>query len=113
MKKVLREPLVHFLLLGACLFLVYGRMSKPRTGDEPGRIIVTQGQIKNLIDGFTRAWQRPTTPDELAELVRDRVREEVYCREAVALGLDQDDTIIRRRLRQKMEFLSDDVTGPS
>lgn len=60
---------------------------------------------------FTRTWQRPPTTEELEGLIRDRVREEVYCREAMALGLDKDDTIIRRRLRQKMEFLTDDLVA--
>jgi hypothetical protein len=72
---------------------------------------VTQGQIENLVSGFAKAWQRPPTSEELAGLVRDLVREEVYCREAMALGLDKDDTVIRRRLRQKMEFISDDIAA--
>jgi hypothetical protein len=72
---------------------------------------VTQGQIENLVSGFAKAWQRPPTSEELAGLVRDLVREEVYCREAIALGLDKDDTVIRRRLRQKMEFISDDIAA--
>ena len=108
MKRVLREPLLHFLLLGAAVFAAYGLLSK-RGSAEPGRIVVTQGQVASMALGFTRTWQRPPTTDELEGLIRDRVREEVYCREAMALGLDKDDTIIRRRLRQKMEFLTDDL----
>ena len=111
MKQILREPLVHFLLLGAGLFMAYGLISKPGSSDGPGKIIVTQGQIEHLVSAFAKAWQRPPTPEELAGLVRDRVREEVYCREAMALGLDKDDTVIRRRLRQKMEFVSDDIAA--
>ena len=64
-----------------------------------------------MATGFAKTWQRQPTPEELAGLVRDRVREEVYCREAIALGLDREDTIIRRRLRQKMEFVSDDIAA--
>jgi hypothetical protein len=109
-KRIISEPLVHFLLLGAGLFMAYGLMSKPDSGDG-SRINVTQGQIDQLVSGFAKAWQRPPTPEELAGLVRDRVREEVYCREAMALGLDKDDTVIRRRLRQKMEFISDDIAA--
>src|SRR5688572_6293676 len=113
MKRALREPLVHFALLGAALFLAYGLLRKPRGGgDGPGPIVVSQGQIRSLVDGFTRAWQRPPTPDELSSLIQDRVREEVYCREAMAMGLDKDDTIIRRRLRQKIEFISADIASP-
>ena len=109
MKTFVREPLVHFLLLGAVLFIAYGLVSKPSDG--PGKITVTHGQIENLVSGFAKAWQRPPTSEELAGLVRDLVREEVYCREAMALGLDKDDTVIRRRLRQKMEFISDDIAA--
>ena len=111
MKKLLREPLLHFLLLGAGLFIAYGLMSKPGRSDAPGKIVVTVGQVETLAAGFARTWQRPPTDKELAGLVRDRVREEVYYREAIALGLDKDDTVIRRRLRQKMEFVSDDIAA--
>jgi len=111
MKTFVREPLVHFLLLGAVLFIAYGLVSKSGSSDGPGKITVTQGQIENLVSGFAKAWQRPPTSEELAGLVRDLVREEVYCREAMALGLDKDDTVIRRRLRQKMEFISDDIAA--
>jgi hypothetical protein len=111
MKRIIREPLVHFLVLGAGLFLAYSLFSKNGSRAEPGKIVVTQGQIEHLVDGFTRAWQRPPAPEELAGLVRDQVREEVYCREAMAMGLDQDDTVIRHRLRQKLEFVSDDIAA--
>lgn len=110
MKRLLKEPLLHFLLLGALIFGAYGMVSK-RSTTEPGQIVITQGQIENMAAGFTRTWQRPPTPEELTGLVRDRVREEVYCREAIAMGLDKDDTVIRRRLRQKMEFVSDDIAA--
>lgn len=110
MKRIAREPLVHFLLLGAAIFAAYHWLPTRRSG-EPGKIVITQGQVEHLATGFARTWQRPPTAEELAGLVRDRVREEVYCREAKALGLDQDDTIIRRRLRQKMEFVSDDIAA--
>jgi hypothetical protein len=112
MRRILKEPLLHFLVLGAAIFVAYGWVSKP-TQDEPGKIIVTQGQIEHLATGFAKTHQRPPSADELAGLVRDRVREEVYYREAMALGLDRDDTIIRRRLRQKMEFVSDDIAAQS
>jgi hypothetical protein len=110
MKTLVREPLLFFLVLGAGLFAVYHLVAK-RDGDRPSNIVVTQGQIDQLVSGFTKAWQRPPTQGELAGLIRDRVREEIYCREAMAIGLDKDDTIIRRRLRQKMEFVSDDIAA--
>ena len=64
-----------------------------------------------MVIGFSRTWQRPPTREELEGLIRDRVREEVYYREAVAMGLDQDDPVIRRRLQQKLEFVTDDVAA--
>ena len=108
MKALLREPLLHFLVLGAAVFAAYGLVSKGGR-EEPGRLVVTKGQVESMVVGFTRTWQRPPKPEELEGLIRDRVREEVYYREAMALGLDKDDTIIRRRLRQKLEFLTDDL----
>jgi len=106
--KILREPLLHFILLGAAIFAVYGFVSRHRT-DKPGEIVVTQGTLENIITGFTRTWQRPPTEEELRGQVRDYIREEAAYREALAMGLDRDDTIVRRRLRQKLEFLSDDL----
>jgi hypothetical protein len=106
--KFIREPLFHFLLLGAAIFAVYGLATRHKT-DKPGEIVVTQGTLENLVTGFTRTWQRPPTEEELQGLVRDYIREEAAYREALALGLDRDDMIVRRRLRQKLEFLSDEL----
>lgn len=106
--KFIREPLFHFLLLGAAIFMTYGLATRHKT-DKPGEIIVTQGTLENLVTGFTRTWQRPPTEEELQGLVRDYIREEAAYREALALGLDRDDMIVRRRLRQKLEFLSDEL----
>ena len=110
MKKILREPLLHFLVLGTAIFAAYGLLSK-RNSDEPGKIVISAGQVASMAETFARTWRRPPTSAELEGLIRDRVQEEVYSREAVALGLDKDDTIIRRRLRQKMEFVTDDVAA--
>ncbi len=108
--KFLREPLLHFLFLGAGLFVLFYFVNNQR-GGEPGRIVVTAGRIQHLADGFTRTWQRPPTQEELEGLIQNYIREEVLSREAIALGLDRDDTIISRRLRQKMEFISEDVAS--
>jgi hypothetical protein len=106
--KLLREPLLHFLLLGAAIFAVFSLISRHKT-DKPGEIVVTQGTLENIATGFTRTWQRPPTKEELQGLVRDYIREEAAYREALSMGLDRDDTIVRRRLRQKLEFISDDL----
>jgi hypothetical protein len=106
-KAILREPLLHFLALGALLFLYYewkGGASRPGSN----RIVITQGIVQNLVSGFTRTWQRAPTQDELKALVDEHVKEEIATREAIAMGLDRDDTVIRRRLRQKLEFLVED-----
>jgi hypothetical protein len=108
--KIIREPLFHFLLLGAVIFAVYGVATRHKT-DKPGQILVTQGTIENLVTGFTRTWQRPPTEEELHGLIRDYIREEVAYREALALRLDRDDMIVRRRMQQKFEFLSDELTS--
>jgi hypothetical protein len=108
--KLLREPLLHFILLGAVIFAAFGFITRHRT-DKPGEIVVTQGALENIVTGFTRTWQRPPSEAELRGLVREYIREEVAYREALAMGLDRDDTIVRRRLRQKLEFLSDDLAS--
>jgi hypothetical protein len=100
---------VHFLLLGALIFGAFKIISSETI--EPGKILITQGRIESLKVAFSRTWRRPPTASELEGLIRDYVREEVFAREAVALGLDKDDTIIRRRLRQKLEFVSEDVAA--
>jgi hypothetical protein len=107
--RLLKEPLLHFLLLGAGIFGGYHILSGEGAA-EPGEIVVTQGRIEALAAAFTRSWQRPPTPAEREGLIRDYIRDEVYAREAIALGLDEDDLVIRRRLRQKLEFLSEDAT---
>lgn len=109
MKRFLREPLLHFLVLGAALFVVYGAINARSSGKD--EIVVTAGQIEHLTIGFTRSWRRPPTADELQDLVRNYVREEVYYRQAKEMGLDRDDPIIRRRLQQKIEFVSEDVAA--
>ena len=108
--RVIREPLLHFLILGAAIFAVHGFITRHKT-DKRGEIVVTPAAIENLATGFTRTWQRPPTEEELQGLVRDYIREEAAYREALALGLDRDDMIVRRRLRQKLEFVSDELAA--
>jgi hypothetical protein len=110
--KLLKEPLLHFLLLGAAIFGTYRLLSDARA-TQPGSIVLTQGRIEALVAAFTRTWQRPPTASEREGLIRDYIREEVYVREAITLGLDQDDMVIRRRLRQKLEFVSEDLAAPA
>ena len=107
-RTILREPLLHFLVLGGLLFLWY-QWSGGGSGPGSNRIVLTGGRVASLAAGFEKTWQRPPTDAELKGLVDDYVREEIATREAAAAGLDQDDTIIRRRLRQKLEFLAEEA----
>jgi len=114
LRKLIREPLFHFVLLGAVIFLLAGRVRSGSVGSGD-KIVVTQSQIESIVVGFSRTWMRPPSQEELQGLVNDYVREEVLYREAMAMGLDQDDVIVRRRMRQKFEFLAEDQaarTGP-
>ncbi len=106
----LREPLLHFLVIGLVLFALY-RVLNPGSMESPREIVVTQARVEAIAENFARTWSRPPTTDELRGLVNDYVSEEVYYREAMAMGLDRDDVVIRRRLRQKMEFISADVAA--
>jgi len=111
-RAVLREPLVHFLLAGAAIFGVYAVVHRPAPKDPADRSIrITQGDIEQLRQGWLSQWQRLPSETELQDLVANRVKEEVLSREALQLGLDRDDLIVRRRLAQKFEFLSQDLIG--
>jgi hypothetical protein len=102
-----REPIVQFVALGSALFLLHGMLRPP--GAAPGgEIVVSDSRAAALAATFARTWQRPPTRSELEALIDDHILTEVLVREALALGLDRDDSIIRRRLRQKMEFLSEE-----
>lgn len=110
LRSVLREPLFHFLLIGAALFVVF-HWSGGDSGPTSHRIVITSGQINHLTAGFAKTWQRPPTDVELKGLIDEWVREEIATREAMTAGLDRDDTIIRRRLRQKLEFVVEDAAA--
>lgn len=102
--RLIREPLVHFIVLAAFIFAAYGLLAREEPAAEV--IEVSQAKIEQLQGLFTKTWQRQPTAEELKGLVDDHVKEEIYVREALRLGLDRDDTVIRRRLRLKMEFMS-------
>ena len=95
-KHFFKEPLLHFLLLGAAIFVVFDSVSK-HAADVPDEIVVSQAKIGALADKFARTWQRTPDDAELNGLIQDFVRDEVAVREAAAMGIDRDDTAIRRR----------------
>lgn len=110
--RLLREPLVQFVALGALLFVLYAALRGDEAGaPEPKRIELTLDDLLQLEAAFTAQWHRRPTPQEMVGLVESRVREEVLYREALALGLDRNDTIVKRRMAQKMEFLVEDVSN--
>ena len=114
MKKLVREPLLHFLLLGALIFALNAWRAKQRPADAAApRIEVTAAVIERLRAAFERQFGKAPDAEELRGQVVAHIREEVFCREALALGLDRDDTIVRRRLAQMMEFLTGDIAGAS
>lgn len=102
-KSLLREPLVHFLLIGLGLFLLYGKFA-PRSEDSQ-RIVIGQPVVDEISRQFKSTWTRPPTQEELKSLVDGYIKDEVLYREGVALGLDRDDPVIKRRLRQKLEVI--------
>jgi hypothetical protein len=104
--RFVREPLIQFFVIGAVVFGLYA-LTGNRQEEKRDRIVVTEGRVQQLAQVFTKTWQRPPTPQELRGLIDAHVKEEVYYREAVKLGLDRDDTLIRRRMQQKMEFLTE------
>lgn len=108
LRTLLREPLLHFLAIGAAMFLYFQVSGGGSAGPGSTRIVITPGQIAHLEAGFTRTWSRPPTAAELKAVLDEWVREEIAVREAMSAGLDRDDTVIRRRLRQKLEFLVED-----
>jgi hypothetical protein len=109
MKKWYKEPLLHFLVIGVVIFAVFSIANKEEAAVGGNKIVVSSAETERLSDAWSKRMNRPPTEIELQGLIEAFIKEEVYYREALLLGLDQDDTIIRRRLMQKMEFLSNDL----
>ena len=104
MKKLLREPLVHFLLIGLGLFFIYGLVNTKPTQNE---IIIDDGLINEIVAKWELQRNRQPTLEELSGLVNEFVEQEVLYQEALEMNLDHNDEIVKRRLAQKMEFISD------
>lgn len=107
----LREPMLHFALLGAGVFAIYSFTRDEADAIDEAQIVVSEGKIEHLATLFVRTWQRPPTREELEGLIDDYIREEVAYREGTSMGLDRNDTIIRRRIRQKLDFVADDFAS--
>ncbi len=108
-RAILREPVAHFLIIGTGLFLFY-ELTNESVDISSNRIVVEAGQVAQIAAQFSRTWLRPPTEEELDRLIDAHIREEVFYREALAMGLDQNDPVVRQRLRLKLEFLLEDLT---
>ena len=106
LKRLLKEPLLHFTLLAVAIFVAYGVLAQS-SASLPDEIVVTAPKIEQLAAVFAKTWQRPPSPQELKGLIDGYVQEEIDVRQALALGLDQGDAVIRRRLQQKIQFMTD------
>ena len=110
-KNILKEPLFHFFLIGLFIYMAYGLFNQ-NEGKDSNVVVVTSGEIRWLEDSWLKRWNRPPTPEEKKGIINQYVREKVLYKVAVEMGLDRDDVIIRRRMVQKIEFLTSDIITP-
>jgi peptidyl-prolyl cis-trans isomerase C len=109
--KLLREPLLHFLFIGAAIYLLYGAFAEPLPEEVDKTIVVSAGEIEWMKTSWQKRWNRPPTAVEFDGLIQQYIRETVLYREALTMGLNKHDQIIRRRLAQKLEFLAKDLVA--
>lgn len=109
LKKIFSEPLLHFLLIGGLLFFIYDMKSEELIADDNNSIVISEAKIDQLINQWQRRWQRLPSQQELQGLVKAHIHEEVLYREALAMGLDKDDAVVRQRMTRKIEFISNDL----
>lgn len=109
MKKILKEPFFHFILIGISLFILYGMVNKKTNAKNT--IIINDFDISSIISKWEMQWKRPPTEKELQSLISSNIKQEVFYQEALKMNLDHNDEIIKRRLSQKMQFLSNDIAA--
>src|SRR5689334_22836433 len=109
--RAIREPLLQFMAIALVLFvanqLIHGSVAQP-AGE---RITISAGRVRQIAENYSLLAGRMPSRAELQSLVDDFADEEIAYREAMVMGLDADDTIVRRRMRRKLEFLADDATA--
>ena len=111
-KRWVSEPLLHFLVLGAALFAAYAYLEPASRGvDATKQIHLTLDDLRQMDVYFQAQWRRPPTAEELTRLIESKVQDEILYREGLAMGLDKDDSIVKRRLAQKVQFLTEDVAA--
>ena len=111
LKRCLHEPLLHFLLIGTALFSLSAYMHRGGGVESSRHIALTLDELRQMEMYFESQWHRAPAVQEFQAMVEDKVREEVLYREALTMGLDKDDTIVKRRMAQKMQFLSEDIAA--
>jgi len=109
--KLLREPLVHFMFIGAVIYLLYGVFAEPVPEADDKTIVVTAGEIEWMQSSWQKRWNRPPTAEEFNGLIQQYIKETVLYREALTMGLNKHDIVIRRRLAQKLEYLAKDLVA--
>ena len=107
--RLLKEPLLHFLLIGAGLFFLFAQLNNEEKVSNAQQIIINKSKIEVLSDIFMEENSVAPTDKEIQGLLENNIREEILSREAIAIGLDKDDRVIRHRLAQKMQYLFEDV----
>lgn len=107
---MIRNPLVQFAIGGLVLVAIYA-WTVGQDADSSRRVEITAQDVEFLKAGWTRQWNRAPTEQELEALIESRIREEVLYREAVTMGLDQNDMVVRRRMVQKMDLLTQDLAN--
>jgi parvulin-like peptidyl-prolyl isomerase len=112
LQRWLRDPLLQFLLIGVALFGGYRWLNPPPDrSEQPDQIVLTSDDLRQIALAWMAQGRSKPTPEQVITLVEGKIREEVLYREALALGLDKDDTIVKRRLAQKMDFLAEDASS--
>ena len=109
--KLLREPLVHFMFIGAVIYALYGLFAEPSVEETDKTIVVTAGELEWMQTSWQKRWNRPPTAQEFDGLIQQFIKETVLYREALTMGLNKHDMVIRRRLAQKLEFLAKDLVA--
>ena len=107
--RLFTEPLIQFLIIGACIYGAYAFFGTPEEDLRDTRVHVDSARINGFISEWESRWNRPPTRDEIDGLIQSYIKEDVLYRQAVAMGLNEDDPITRRRMAQKLEFLTSDL----
>jgi hypothetical protein len=110
-RRLLQEPLLHFLLIGIALFVVHDQVAAPNRAGKS--IVISEALVDQLAREYEARWTRKASGRELDALVEAHVRDEIIYREGMALGLDRDDELIRRRVRQKFEVIAEEESARS